>query len=84
MSRIPMFDLSSPIVPMWEEFGDLPPRNDYKPKRASKKNPEGFFEQCFRCPLPDCQERSRECAVFVETGKFVNGKSRVISRKPLH
>lgn len=84
MSRIPMFDLSSPVVPAWEEFADAPVHSQYRPKRASQKNPDGFFEQCFRCKLPDCQERSRECQVYVETGRFINGKTRRYTRKPLH
>lgn len=50
--------------------------------RDPRKARDGFYEQCFRCDLPDCYDTSRECLVYKETGRFVSGRERCRSFAP--
>ena len=61
------------IIPAWEEFATpVTP----EPVTRKKANKYMVHEQCFRCTLPDCDESSQKCLIFVETGVSANGKSR--------
>lgn len=61
------------IIPAWEEYATpVTP----EPVARKKANKYMIHEQCFRCTLPDCEDSSPQCLIFVETGVSANGKLR--------